>query len=133
MDYTGGEPDIVGHDKKTDEFIFYDCSAESPKGRRSYCYDREALESRKKFKPENNALDVAVAMGITFLTEEEYRQLQEVGNFDTKTSTSIKTFGEIRKLGGELFCDFRYNIVFVYHSDTDSYYISGGFRGALRV
>lgn len=133
MESTGGEPDLVGHDKKTGEFIFYDCSAESPKGRRSYCYDREALESRKKFKPENNILDVAAIMGISLLTEEEYRELQQLGNFDTKTSSWIKTPAEIRKLGGAIFCDFRYNTVFVYHNGADSYYESRGFRGALRV
>ncbi|SEA42516.1 Protein of unknown function [Flavobacterium gillisiae] len=133
MESTGGEPDVVGQDKKTDEFLFYDCAAESSLGRRSYCYDQEALESRKKFKPENNVLDVAAAMGISLLTEQEYRELQQLGNFDTKTSSWIKTPDEIRKLGGALFCDFRYNTVFVYHNGADSYYAARGFRGVLRV
>lgn len=133
MESTGGEPDIVSYDKKTDEFLFYDCAAESPLGRRSYCYDREALESRKKFKPGNNALDVATAMGISLLTEEEYRELQQLGNFDTKTSSWIQTPAEIRTLGGALFCDFRYNTVFVYRNGADSYYAARGFRGLLRV
>jgi len=133
MENTGGEPDVVGHDKKTDEFLFYDCAAESPIGRRSYCYDQEALESRKKFKPENNALDVAAAMEISLLTEAEYRKLQQLGNFDAKTSSWIKTPDEIRKLGGALFCDFRYNTVFMYHNGADSYYAARGFRGVLRI
>jgi hypothetical protein len=133
MERTGGEPDVVGHDKKTDEFIFYDCSEESPKDRRSFCYDREALESRKENKPENNALDMADAMGIELLTEEQYRELQKLGNFDTKTSSWVKTPSEIRKLGGALFCDRRYNHVFVYHNGSESYYAARGFRGSLRV
>jgi hypothetical protein len=133
MERTGGEPDVVGHDKKTGECIFYDCSAESPKGRRSLCYDREALESRKEHKPENNALDTAVAMGIELLTEEQYRELQKLGNFDTKTSSWVKTPSDIRKLGGALFCDRRYDTVFVYHNGADSYYAARAFRGSLRV
>ncbi|MDP4210928.1 MAG: DUF4256 domain-containing protein [Bacteroidota bacterium] len=133
MEKTGGEPDVVGYDEKTDEYIFCDCSAESPKGRRSVCYDREGLESRKEYKPENSAIDMAVAMGIELLTEEQYRALQELGNFDTKTSSWIKTPSEIRKLGGALFCDRRYNHVFVYHNGAESYYAVRGFRGSLRV
>jgi hypothetical protein len=133
MERTGGEPDVVGHDKKTDEYIFYDCSAESPKGRRSICYDRDGLESRKEFKPENNSVDMAAAMGIELLTEEQYRKLQELGNFDMKTSNWIKTPPEIRKLGGALFADRRYNHVFVYHNGAPSYYAVRGFRGSLRV
>ena len=133
MERTGGEPDVVGHDKKTGEYIFYDCSAESPKGRRSVCYDREALESRKEHKPENNAIDMAAAMGIELLTEEQYRELQKLGNFDTKTSSWVKTPANIRKLGGALFCDRRYDTVFVYHNGADSYYAGRGFRGSLRV
>ncbi|HEY5407456.1 MAG TPA: DUF4256 domain-containing protein [Ginsengibacter sp.] len=133
MERTGGEPDVVGHDKKTGEYIFYDCSTESPKGRRSVCYDREAHESRKEFKPENNAVDVAAAMGIELLTEEQYRDLQKLGNFDLKTSSWIKTPGNIRKLGGAIFCDRRYNTVFVYHNGAESYYAARGFRGSLRV
>jgi hypothetical protein len=133
MERTGGEPDVVGHDKKTGEYIFYDCSAESPKGRRSVCYDREALEARKKFKPEDNAIDMAAAMGIELLTEEQYRELQKLGNFDTKTSSWVKTPSDIRKLGGALFVDRRYNNVFVYHNGADSYYAARGFRGSLRV
>jgi hypothetical protein len=133
MEITGGEPDVVGHDKKTDEYIFYDCSAESPKGRRSICYDRKALESRKEHKPENNVMDLADAMGIALLTEEEYRELQKLGEFDTKTSSWIITPAEIRKLGGALFCDRRYDTVFVYHNGAESYYAARGFRGALRV
>jgi hypothetical protein len=133
MERTGGEPDVVTHDKKTDAYIFYDCSAESPKGRRSFCYDREALESRKEHKPENSAIDMAAAMGIELLTEEQYRELQKLGNFDTKTSSWIKTPAEIRKLGGALFCDRRYNHVFVYHNGAESYYGVRGFRGLLRV
>ena len=133
MERTGGEPDVVGHDKKTGEYIFYDCSAESPKGRRSVCYDREALESRKEHKPEDNAIDMAVAMGIELLTEEQYRELQKLGNFDTKTSSWVKTPSDIRKLGGALFCDRRYDTVFVYHNGAESYYAARGFRGSLRV
>jgi hypothetical protein len=133
MERTGGEPDVVGHDNKTGEYIFYDCSAESPKGRRSVCYDREALESRKEHKPENNAIDMAAAMSIELLTEEQYRELQKLGNFDTKTSSWVKTPSEIRKFGGALFCDRRYNAVFVYHNGADSYYAARGFRGLLRV
>ena len=133
MERTGGEPDIVGYDKKTDEYIFYDCSAESPKGRRSVCYDREGQESRKKHKPENNAIDMAAAMGIELLTEEQYRELQKLGTFDLKTSSWVKTPPDIRKLGGALFCDRRYNNVFVYHNGASSYYAARGFRGRLRV
>jgi len=133
MERTGGEPDVVGHDKKTGEYIFYDCSAESPKGRRSLCYDREALEARKEHKPENSATDVAAAMGIELLTEEQYRELQKLGSFDTKTSSWVKTPADIRKLGGAIFGDFRYGHVFVYHNGADSYYAARGFRGSLRV
>ncbi len=133
MERTGGEPDVVGHDKKTDEYIFFDCSAESPKGRRSVCYDREALESRKEHKPENNAIDMAAAMGVELLTEEQYRELQTFGNLDTKTSSWVKTPSGIRELGGALFCDRRYNTVFVYHNGAESYYAARGFRGSLRV
>ncbi len=133
MERTGGEPDVVGHDKKTGEYIFYDCSAESPKGRRSVCYDREGLESRKEHKPENNAIDMAAAMGIELLTEEQYRELQQLGNFDTKTSSWVKTPSDIRELGGALFADFRYGNVFVYHNGAQSYYGARGFRGSLRV
>jgi hypothetical protein len=133
MEITGGEPDVVGYDKKMDEYIFYDCAAESPKGRRSLCYDREALESRKENKPENNAIDMAAAMGIEILTEEQYRELQKLGNFDTKTSSWVKTPSDIRKLGGALFCDCRYNTVFVYHNGAESYYAARGFRGLLKV
>jgi hypothetical protein len=133
MERTGGEPDVVGYDKQTDEYIFYDCSAESPKGRRNVCYDREALESRKKHKPENNAIDMAADMGIELLTEEQYRELQKLGNFDTKTSSWVKTPAEIRKLGGALFCDRRYDHVFVYHNGAESYYGARAFRGSLRV
>jgi hypothetical protein len=133
MERTGGEPDVVGHDKKTGEYIFYDCSAESPKGRRSVCYDREAQESRKEHKPENNAIDMASAMGIELLTEEQYRELQQLGNFDTKTSSWVKTPSDIRKLDGALFCDRRYDHVFVYHNGASSYYAARGFRGSLRV
>lgn len=133
MEGTGGEPDVVGHDKKTGEYIFYDCSAESPKDRRSFCYDREALDSRKEHKPANNAIDMAGAMGIELLTEEQYRELQKLGNFDTKTSSWVKTPSEIRKLGGAIFCDRRYNHVFVYHNGAESYYGVRGFRGSLRV
>ncbi|MGZ7442984.1 DUF4256 domain-containing protein [Paenibacillus sp. TH7-28] len=133
MERTGGEPDVVGHDKETDEYIFYDCSAESPKGRRSVCYDREALESRKEHKPENNAIDMAAAMGIELLTEEQYREMQKLGKFDTKTSSWVKTPANIRKLGGAIFCDRRYETVFVYHNGAESYYAARGFRGLLRV
>jgi hypothetical protein len=133
MERTGGEPEVVGHDKKSGEYIFYDCSAESPKGRRSVCYDREALESRKEHKPENNAIDMAVAMGIELLTEEQYRELQKLGNFDAKTSSWVKTPANIRELGGAIFCDRRYDTVFVYHNGAESYYAARGFRGSLRV
>ncbi len=133
MERTGGEPDVVGHDKKTGEYIFYDCSAESPKGRRTVCYDREALESRKEHKPEDNAIDMAAAMGVELLTEEQYRELQELGDFDTKTSSWVKTPPDIRKLGGALFCDRRYNTVFVYHNGAESYYAARGFRGSLWI
>jgi hypothetical protein len=133
MERTGGEPDLVGHDKTTGEYIFFDCSAESPKDRRSLCYDREALESRKEYKPENNVIDMAAAMGIELLTEEQYRELQELGNFDTKTSSWVKTPTEIRKHGGAIFCDRRYDTVFVYHNGAESYYAARGFRGSLRV
>src|SRR5687767_8828780 len=133
MERTGGEPDVVGSNKKTGEYIFYDCSAESPNGRRSVCYDREALESRKEHKPKNNATDMAAAMGIELLSEEHYRELQKLGNFDTKTSSWVKTPAEIRKLGGAIFCDRRYDTVFVYHNGAESYYAARGFRGALRV
>jgi hypothetical protein len=133
MERTGGEPDVVGHDKKTGEYIFYDCSAESPKGRRNVCYDREGQEARKAFKPEDNAIDMAAAMGIELLTEEQYRELQKLGNFDTKTSSWVKTPAEIRKLGGALFCDRRYDHVFVYHNGAESYYGARAFRGSLRV
>jgi len=133
MERTGGEPDVVGYDKKTGEYIFYDCSAESPKGRRSVCYDREALESRKEFKPKDTAMDMAAAMGIEILTEEQYRELQKLGNFDTKTSSWLKTPSEIRKLGGAIFADRRYDHVFVYHNSAPSYYGVRGFRGSLRV
>jgi hypothetical protein len=133
MERTGGEPDVVGHDKKTGEYIFYDCSAESPKGRRSLCYDREALDARKEHKPEDNAIDMAAAMSIELLTEEQYRELQKLGNFDTKTSSWLKTPSDIRKLGGALFCDRRYDTVFVYHNGAESYYAARAFRGSLRV
>jgi len=133
MERTGGEPDVVGHDKTTGEYIFYDCSAESPKDRRSLCYDREALESRKEHKPKNNAIDMAAAMGIELLTEEQYRELQKFENFDTKTSSWVKTPADIRKLGGAIFADFRYGNVFVYHNGAESYYAARGFRGSLRV
>jgi len=133
MERTGGEPDVVGHDKKTGEFIFYDCSAESPKGRRNVCYDRAALDSRKEFKPENSAMDMAAAMGIELLTEEQYRELQKLGNFDTKTSSWVKTPSAIRKLGGATFCDRRYDTVFLYHNGAESYYAARAFRGSLRV
>ena len=133
MERTGGEPDVVGSDNKTGELIFYDCSAESPKGRRSVCYDREGQESRKEHNPQNNAIDMAVAMGIELLTEAQYRELQQLGNFDTKTSSWVKTPSNIRKLGGALFCDRRYDHVFVYHNGAQSYYAARGFRGSLRV
>jgi len=133
MERTGGEPNVVCYDKRTSEYIFYDCSAESPKGRRSLCYDRKALEARKEFKPKNNAIDVAVGMGIELLTEEQYRELQKLGNFDTKTSSWVKTPSDIRKLGGALFADYRYGRVFVYHNGAESYYAARGFRGLLRV
>jgi hypothetical protein len=133
MERTGGEPDVVGHDKRTGEYIFYDCSAESPKDRRSICYDREALESRKENKPAGNAMDMAAAMGIDLLTEEQYRELQQLGTFDTKTSSWVKTPSAIRKLGGAIFCDRRYDTVFVYHNGAESYYAARGFRGSLRV
>jgi hypothetical protein len=133
MESTGGEPDVVGVDKKTGEFIFYDCSAESPKGRRSVCYDPEALESRKEHKPKNSAIGMAAAMGVELLTEEQYRALQKLGEFDTKTSSWVKTPADIRKLGGALFCDRRYDAVFLYHNGAESYYAARGFRGSLRV
>ena len=133
MENTGGEPDVIGYDKKKGEYFFYDCSAESPNGRRSFCYDREALEARKEHKPKNNAVDMAAAMGIEILSEEQYRELQQHGNFDTKTSSWIKTPLEIRKLGGALFCDRRFNTVFVDHNGAESYYAGRGFRGILRV
>jgi hypothetical protein len=133
MEKTGGEPDVIAYDKKTGEYIFYDCSAESPKGRRSLCYDNEALESRKEFKPETSAVEMADAMGIEILSEEEYKGLQKLGEFDTKTSSWIKTPPEIRKLGGAVFADFRYGTVFIYHNSAPSYYASRGFRGSLRV
>ena len=133
MEVTGGEPDVVGYDKKTGEYIFYDCAAESPKDRRSICYDGEALASRKEHKPKNSAIDMAREMGIELLTEEEYRELQTLGRFDTKTSSWVKTPPAIRKLGGALFCDRRYDHVFVYHNGAESYYAARGFRGSLRV
>lgn len=133
MERTGGEPDVVGYDKKTGEYILYDCSAESPKGRRSLCYDREALESRKEHKPENTALDMAAGMGIELLTEKQYRELQKLGDFDAKTSSWIQTPSDIRELGGALYADYRYGNVFVYHNGASSYYAARGFRGALRV
>lgn len=133
MEITGGEPDVVGHDKKKGEYIFMDCSAESPKGRRSVCYDRAALDARKEHKPANSAIDLANAIGIEMLTEEQYRELQKLGTFDLKTSSWIATPSEIRKLGGALFCDRRYDTVFVYHNGADSYYAARGFRGSLKV
>ena len=133
MERTGGEPDVVGHAKKTGEYVFYDCSAESPKGRRNVCYDREGQEARKEHKPENNAIDMAAAMGIELLTEEEYRELQKLGNFDSKTSSWVKTPSDIRNLGGALFCDRRYDTVFVYHNSAPTYYRARAFRGSLRV
>jgi hypothetical protein len=133
MEKTGGEPDVVGQDKKTGEYLFYDCSAESPKERRSICYDRKALDARKENKPKNDALSMATAMGVELLSEEHYRNLQKLGTFDAKTSSWIQTPPEIRKLGGALFCDYRYGTVFVYHNGADSYYGARGFRGSLRV
>lgn len=133
MERTGGEPDVIGYDETTGEYMFCDCSAESPKGRRSLCYDREALESRKEHKPADSALDMASAMGIELLTEEQYRALQQLGNFDTKTSSWVKTPTAIRELGGAIFCDRRYNTVFTYHNGAESYYAARGFRGVLRV
>ncbi len=133
MERTGGEPDVVGHDKKTGEYIFYDCAAESPKARRSLCYDREALDSRKENKPKGSAVDMAAGMGIELLTEEQYRELQKLGEFDTKTSSWVKTPSYIRKLGGALFCDRRFNTVFTYHNGAESYYAARAFRGSLRV
>jgi hypothetical protein len=133
METTGGEPDVVGRDKKSGEYIFYDCSAESPKGRRSICYDHEALEARKEHKPKDSAVNMAATMGIELLTEEQYRELQKLGNFDLKTSSWVKTPPEIRKFGGALFCDRRYNQVFLYHNGADSYYAARAFRGSLRV
>lgn len=133
MERTGGDPDVVGRDKKTGEYIFFDCSTESPKGRRSVCYDREALESRKEHKPKDNAVDMAASMGVGILTEEQYRELQKLGDFDTKTSSWLKTPADIRKLGGAIFGDFRYGNVFVYHNGAQSYYAARGFRASLRV
>jgi len=133
MEITGGEPDVVGYDKKTGEYIFYDCSAESPKGRRSICYDGEALESRKENKPKNNAIDMAADMGIELLTEKQYRELQELGDFDTKTSSWVQTPAAIRELGGALFCDCRYDHVFLYHNGAESYYAARAFRGSVKV
>lgn len=133
MEATGGEPDVVGFDKKTGEYFFYDCSAETPKGRRSICYDRQALDARKEHKPRDSAMDMAAAIGVEILTEEQYRELQKLGEFDTKTSSWIKTPPEIRKLGGALYCDRRYNQVFLYHNGADSYYAARGFRGRLSV
>jgi len=133
MERTGGEPDVIGYDKKTGEYIFYDCSTESPSGRRSLCYDRKALESRKENKPKNSATDMADAMGIEILTEDEYRNLQKFGNFDTKTSSWIKTPQDVRKLGGAFFCDRRYDKVFLYHNGAESYYAARGFRGMLKI
>ena len=133
MEGTGGEPDVVGHDQNADKYIFYDCSAESPKGRRSVCYDREALESRKEHKPENNAMEMSAAMGIELLTEGQYRELQKLGNFDLKTSSWVQTPTSIRKLGGAIFCDRRYDTVFVYHNGAESYYAARGFRGSLSL
>ncbi|MED0966970.1 DUF4256 domain-containing protein [Bacillus paramycoides] len=133
MEITGGEPDVVSYDKEKDEYTFYDCSAESPKGRRSLCYDFEALESRKKHKPENNVIDVATAMGMELLTEEQYRDLQKLGKFDMKSSSWVQTPSDIRELGGAIFCDYRFGHVFVYHNGADSYYAARGFRGSLKV
>jgi hypothetical protein len=133
MEHTGGEPDVVGHVKKTGEYIFYDCAAETPKGRRSICYDREALDSRKENKPKDNAVGMAATMGIELLTEEQYRELQKLAEFDTKTSSWVKTPPAIRKLGGALFCDRRFDTVFLYHNGAESYYAARGFRGWLKV
>lgn len=133
MERTGGEPDVVSHDKKTGEYVFYDCSAETPKDRRSLCFDREALDSRKEHKPKNSVMDMAAAMGIELLSEEQYRELQKLGNFDEKTSSWVETPDKIRKLGGALFCDRRYDTVFVFHNGAESYYAARGFRGSLRV
>lgn len=133
MEATGGEPDVVGFDKKTGEYVFYDCAAESPNGRRSICYDREALEARKEHKPKDSAIDMAAAMGVELLTEDQYRELQKLGAFDTKTSSWVKTPSEIRKLGGALYCDRRYNTVFLYHNGADSYYAARGFRGSIKI
>ena len=133
MEKTGGEPDVIGYDKKTGEYIFCDCSSESPNGRRSLCYDREALEARKEHKPKNSAIDLAAVIGIEILTEEQYRVLQKLGNFDLKTSSWVKTPPDIRKLGGAIFCDRRYDTVFVYHNGAESYYAARGFRGWLKV
>ena len=133
MERTGGEPDVIGHEKNTGEYIFYDCAAESPKGRRSLCYDREALDSRKENKPKNSALDMATAMGVELLSEEQYRELQTLGTFDAKTSSWVRTPSHIRKLGGALFCDRRFDTVFLYHNGAESYYAARAFRGSLRV
>jgi hypothetical protein len=133
MERTGGEPDVVGHDTKTNEFIFYDCSPETPKERRSICYDQQALDSRKEFKPKDSAINMATEMGIEILTEEQYRELQQLGNFDLKSSSWVKTPADIRKLGGALFCDRRYDTVFLYHNGAESYYAVRGFRAVLRV
>lgn len=133
MEKTGGEPDVIGYDKNTDEYFFYDCSQESPKGRRSFCYDRDALNARKEYKPQNSAVDFANEIGIEILTEEQYRELQQFGEFDLKTSSWIKTPEEIRKLNGAIFCDRRYNTVFTYHNGAESYYAARGFRGSLKV
>ena len=133
MEASGGEPDVVAYDKKTGEYIFYDCSAESPSGRRRFCYDRKALDSRKENKPKNSAMEMAAAMGIELLTEQQYKDLQQLGHFDTKTSSWVQTPADIRKLGGAIFCDFRYNTVFVYHNGAESYYAARGFRASLRV
>ncbi len=133
MEETGGEPDVVGFDQKTNEYIFYDCAVESPKGRRSFCYDPEALEARKKLKPKNSAIGMAAEIGIDLLTEKQYRELQQLGTFDTKTSSWLKTPDDVRKLGGAIFGDYRFNTVFVYHNGVQSYYASRGFRGSLHV
>lgn len=133
MDRTGGEPDVVGHDRKTGEYIFYDCAEESPKGRRSLCYDREALDSRKENKPKGSAMELATAMGVELLAEGQYRELQKLGEFDLKTSSWVKTPSEVRTLGGALFCDRRFNTVFTYHNGAESYYAARGFRGSLRI
>jgi hypothetical protein len=133
MEVTGGEPDVIAYDKKTDEYIFYDCSAESPRGRRSVCYDHEALEARKEHKPEDSAINMAADIGIEILTEQQYRDLQKLGEFDTKTSSWVKTPADIRALGGAVFCDRRYNVIFLYHNGAESYYAARGFRGSLRV